>query len=136
MMQEAQSQRVLLGIGAGEARAAQHDIGAVLADIGPKALPQQLDRAAVAVGLQHAGAAQLHEAMGIALAGDQRGDVVFALGVEAFVLLGDVLREDAVGTNHLGAFEPWVPSRPLHGFVDNQEMVANGVVFILVALLI
>ena len=63
VMQEAQRHGVLVGIGAGEAGAADHHVDLVLAHVGPQAVPQQLDGPLVAIRLEHAGAAELHEAM-------------------------------------------------------------------------
>ena len=63
MVEIAQRRGMRRGVGAREAGAADHDVGAMLAHIGPHALPQQLERALVAIGLEHAGAAKLHEAV-------------------------------------------------------------------------
>src|SRR6185503_12074937 len=49
MMQEAQRHCVRIRIGAFEAGAADHYIDAVLADISPKAVPEKLDGALVAI---------------------------------------------------------------------------------------
>ena len=54
-MQVAQCRGMRLGVGALEARAADHDAGAMLAHIGPYALPQKLERPLVAIGFEHAG---------------------------------------------------------------------------------
>src|SRR5262245_21309436 len=59
MMQETQRHSVLAWIGALEAGAADHDVDLVLAHIGPKAVPEKLDRALGAVGAKHARAPEL-----------------------------------------------------------------------------
>ena len=110
VMEEAQRLGMRRRIGALEARAADHHVGAVLAHIGPHALPQQLERALVAVGLQHAGPAKLHEAV-IGLRAEQWRDIVFALRVEAVVEVGDLLAQHAIGADHLGA----PPAPPVGG---------------------
>ena len=58
------------GIGAFEAGAAEHHVEPVKADIVPDALPQQLDDRLGAIGLEHAGAAELEE-LQVRLGGDQ-----------------------------------------------------------------
>src|SRR6185503_15704468 len=72
MVKEAQRHGVRARVGAGEAGAADHDVGAVLAQIRPYALPEKLERALVAVRFEYAGAAELHEAVAPALRLDQR----------------------------------------------------------------
>ena len=62
MVQEGERQRRAVGVGAFEAGAADHHVDAVHQHIGPDAVPEQLDRALVAVGLQDAGAAELEKA--------------------------------------------------------------------------
>ena len=90
VMEKAQRHRVAGRIDPGETRAADHDVAAMLAHIGPDPVPKELHSSPVAVRLQHAGPAEFHEiAAGLGL--DQRRDVVFALGVEAVVLVGDIL---------------------------------------------
>ena len=80
------------GVGSLEAGAADHHIGAMLAHIGPHALPEQLERALVAIGLEHAGAAKLDE-LAVGLGPEQRRDVVFALRVEAVIEIGHILAQ-------------------------------------------
>ena len=62
VVEEAQGLGMHGRIGALEARAADHDVDAMLVHIGPDALPEKLDGAPVAIRLEHAGAAELHEA--------------------------------------------------------------------------
>ncbi len=136
VMEKAQSQRVFLRIGAGEACAADHDIGAVLANIGPKALPEKLHGAAVAIGLEHAGAAKLHEMVRGALPGDERRDVIFALSIKPLVFLGDFLQQDAISADNLRAPGPRPPAHFLGREVGHQEVIADGIELVLVALFV
>ena len=82
MMQKRQRQRERIRIGAVEARAADHHVDTVPPHIAPDAVPQQLDGALVAIGRQHAGAAELEEVRS-AMAREQAADVEFAGAVEA-----------------------------------------------------
>src|SRR5437762_3975845 len=96
------------------------------ADVGPDAMPQQLDRALVAVRRQHAGAAELEEAE-LTMALDQAADVELALGVEAAVAVGGVLAEQAVGADYRGlALErAGAVARQFRGVVDDQQVIAD-----------
>ena len=105
VMQEAQRHGVLVGIGAREAGAADHHVDLVLAHVRPQPVPEKLDRPLVAVRLEHAGAAELHEAIA-RLGRDQRRDVVFARAVEAERALGDFLTQHAIGADDLVARRP------------------------------
>ena len=120
-----------LRVGAGEAGAADHDVGAVLAQIRPHALPQKLERALVAVRLEHAGAAELHEAVAPALRLDQRLDVVFALRVEAVIAIRHVLAQHAIGADH--ARPAPASSVGLVAAIDHEQMVEHFVEGVLVA---
>ena len=96
-------------------------------------MPQELDRALVAIGLEHAGAAELHEAVARPC-GKQRRDVVFALGIEAERVLGDLLAQHAVGADDLLALEPGPGIRwRIRRVIDHEQMIAYGVIRILVA---
>src|SRR5688572_23197801 len=132
-MQEAQRHRVLVWINAGEAGAADHDVDFVLAHVGPQPVPKQLDGALVAIGFQHAGATQLHEVVTRSRS-DKRRDVVFALRVEAERPLGHLLTQHAIRADY---FLPAQAAPGLAGrdcrLVNDEEMVADGVVGILVA---
>ncbi len=128
-MQERQRHRQLLGIGAVEAGAAEHDVGAVLPQIARDAVPQQFDRALVAVGRQHAGAAELEE-LQIAVARDQRADVEFAGGVEAAILLRQRLAQQPIGADHRRS----VGGLPVAGgMIEHQQVIADRVIGIDVA---
>ena len=133
VMQEAQRHRVLVGIGAGQAGTTDHHVHLVLAHVCPQPVPKQLDRALVAIGLEHAGAAKLHEAM-VRLARDERRDVVFALRVEAERALGDFLAQHAVGADHLVAAQtaPWLVGGGA-ALIDDEQVIADGVIGILIA---
>ena len=107
VVQEAQRHRVLVGVDPLEAGAADHDVDLVLAHVGPQAVPEQLHGALVAIGLQHARAAELHEAIARRAGGDQRGDVVLALRVEAVRAdLRHLLAQHAVGADDAVAAAP------------------------------
>ena len=118
------------GVGSLEAGAADHHIGAMLAHIGPHTLPQQLERALVAIGLEHAGAAKLDE-LALGLGPEQRRDVVFALRVEPVIEIGHILAQQTIGADYLGA----PPAPPIIGIapVDHEQMVEDRVEFVLVA---
>ena len=63
MVKIAQRHPVLVEVDPLEARAADHHVDAVLADVCPKAVPEKLDRALAAIRSQYAGAAELHESV-------------------------------------------------------------------------
>src|ERR1700720_3587912 len=90
VMQERQRQRQPVGIGALEAGAADHHVEAMLANVAPDAVPQQFDRALVAIARQHAGAPKFKKAKAD-MPLDQLGYVELVLGVEAAMADGDVL---------------------------------------------
>ena len=102
MVQQAQRHRMLFGVRTLEARAPDHHVDLVLADIRPQPVPQQLDRSLRAIGLEYAGTAQFQEPRAGGLVLDQWGDVVFALGVEAAAALGHFLAQQPVGADNLG----------------------------------
>ena len=131
MVEEAQRHGVRARVGAGEAGAADHDVGAVLAQIRPHALPQKLERALVAIRLEHAGAAKLHEAVAPALRLDQRLDVVFALRVEAVIAVRHLLAQHAIGADH--ARPAPAPSVGRIAAIDHEQMVEHLVECVLVA---
>ena len=54
MVKERERQRELLGIGASEARAAEHHVDPVHAHVRPYAVPKKLERALGAIGRQDA----------------------------------------------------------------------------------
>ncbi len=120
-MQERKRQREGVGIGAFEAGAADHHVEPVLQHIGPDAVPQQLDRALVAIGRQHAGAAELQEFQA-GVACDQGGDVEFAGAVEAAVPLRHVLTQQAVSADHRR-----LARRARRGVVDDEQMIAHRI---------
>ena len=128
-MQERQRHRQLLGVGAVEAGAAEHDVGAVLPQIARDAVPQQLDRALVAVGRQHAGTAELEE-LQIAVARDQSADVEFARAVEVAILLRHGLPQQPIGADHRRAVGVLAVAR---GMIEHQEVIADRVIGIDVA---
>ena len=128
-MQERQRQREPLGVGAVEAGAADHHVELVLQHIGPDAVPQQLDRALVAVGRQHAGAAELEE-LQVAVARDQPADVEFARGVEAAMLLGQRLAQQPIGADHR---RPVARMPVARGMIEHQQVIADRVIGIDVA---
>ena len=61
VVQETERGGVLVRIGALKTRATEHDVDAVLANICPKPVPEQFDRALVAVRLEHARPPQFHK---------------------------------------------------------------------------
>src|SRR4051812_10396574 len=62
MMQKAQRQGELVRVRPFKAGAADHHVYPVMSDIGPDAMPQELYGSLVAVGGQHAGAAEFEKA--------------------------------------------------------------------------
>ena len=131
VVEEAQGDGVRARVGALEAGAADHHIDAVLAHVRPHALPEQLERALVAVGLEHAGAAKLHEAVVAALRLDQRQDVVFALRIKTVIEVSHLLAQHAISADH--ARPP--PAAAVIGvaMIDHEQMVEYGIEVILVA---
>ena len=92
-------------------------------------MPQQFDRALVAIGRQHAGAAEFEE-LQIAVARDQRADVEFAGGVEAAIFLRQRLAQQPIGADHRRP----VDGLPVAGgMIEHQQMVADRVIGIDVA---
>src|SRR5579871_5924495 len=103
--------------------------------VGPDTVPQQFDRALVAVWGEHAGPAELEEPQ-VAMALDQTADVEFSLGVEAAVAVGRVLAEQTIGADHgrLALERACAIARPgRRAVVDHQQMVADPVEIVLVA---
>ncbi len=130
VVQEAQRQREPARIGAFEAGAADHHVDAVVEHVGPDAVPQEFDRALVAVGLQHAGAAEFEKAQA-RMPLDEGPDLVLARGVEAEGTTRHLLPQQPVGADDR-RFR-LAEGLALHGMVDDEEMVADGVVIVDVA---
>ena len=84
-------------------------------------MPQQLDGALVAIGREHAGAAELEEAA-LGVARDQRVDVELAGGVEAGLAVGDLLAEQPIGADHRRRL-----AQPRCGMVDHEEVIAHRI---------
>ncbi len=127
VVEEAQRQGEAARIRAVEARAAEHHVDPEMEDVGPDAVPEQLDRALVPIGLQHAGAAEFEEVearMGV----DDRLDVVFARRVEAPVPVGDLLAQQPVGAHDL-RFRLAEGLR-LHVVIDDEQVIADEIVFV------
>src|SRR5262249_29264723 len=122
-------ERHALGIGAVEAGAPKHDLATVLQDIGMNAVPQQLDRALVAVGRKHTRAAKFEE-LQIAVAGDPRADVELAGAVEAAVFFGERLPQQTIRADHARAVRR---AAVAHGMINDQQMVADRVIAVDVA---
>ncbi len=120
MMQERQRQRKAARIGAVEAGAADHHVEIVPAHIAPDAVPQQFDRALVAIGRQHAGAAELQEFQ-MAMARHQVVDAKFARGIEAAMRRRDLLALQPIGTDHGRSV------RVAGGVIDHQQMFADRI---------
>src|SRR5712692_10785711 len=96
VMQERQRQFKLVRVGALEASAADHHVEPVLADISPDSVPQQFNRALVAIARLHAGSSELEEAQaGMTL--DETGDIELVLGVETAMAFRHVLAKQAIG---------------------------------------
>ena len=112
-------------VGAFNGGAAQHDVDLVAQHIGPDAVPEQFDGFLVAIGFEHAGPAELHEALA-RIGVDQRLNVVFGCGVEAAMTVRDFLPQDPVGADDLG-FQAAELVAFQRGMIDDQEMIAIGV---------
>ena len=135
VVQEAQRQGMRLGIRALQAGAAEHHIHAVVQHIGPDAVPEQLHRALVAIGLEHAGAAELQKALA-GVGGEQRRDVELAFRVEAGVALRHLLTQQAIGADDLRLAALSLAERAGgRVVVDDEQVVADGVIGVDVALL-
>jgi len=92
-------------------------------------VPQELDRALVAVLGQHAGAAEFDE-LQIAVPFDQPANVEFAGGVEAAIVLGERLTQQTIGADH---GRPALRAAVAALMIDDEKVIANGVVSIDVA---
>ena len=124
MVQEAERQGQRIGIGAVEAGAAEHRVDAVVPDIGPDAVPEQLDGLLGAVGLQHAGAAEFEEARA-RMARQQRREVEFALRYRSRPAgRGCILAHQPIGAHDLRRDAAEASARRM---VDDQQMVAGPV---------
>ena len=122
MVKKAQGKRKRAGIGALKAGAADHDVDPVMRDIGPDSHPQQFDRALVAIGFEHAGAAEFQKPQ-LRMGCEHRRDIVFARCVETLVSLGDVLTQQPIGADdlRLGASGTYIAGT----VVENQQVVAE-----------
>jgi hypothetical protein len=61
---------------------------------------------------------------------DELGDGEFVVGVEAAMALGHILPQEAISADH----RQFAAQRRLAGMIDDQQMVADGVEAVLVAL--
>ncbi len=86
-------------------------------------MPQQFDGALVAIGRQHAGAAELEEVAGRGAASISGADVEFAGGVEAAIFLGELLAQQAIGADHCRL----AVRTSLAVVVEHQQVVADRV---------
>lgn len=107
-----------VGVGAGQACAAEHQVDLVLEDISGDPSPEKLHRHAVAIAGIHAGASKLQEPPGKAL---DWTDVVFRSGIEPAEPRGGLALDQPVGSND--TLGPWPEA-----VIDDQEMVSRGVI--------
>ncbi len=111
----------LIGIGALERGAAEHQVDAEARDIGHHAAPQELHCSrSRAVGFQDAGTSELEESRACGKAGQHRRDVVLARGVEA-------AGAGCVGVAHqpIGAHDRGPSILFMLGAIQHQQMVAD-----------
>ncbi len=128
-MQIGKRQRQGIGIVAGQAGAAEHQIDVEPRDIGHQALPQKLHGAGPgAIAFQHAGTAQL-EIFGVGRQAVQhRGDVIFAGGIETASPRRILLARQPIGGDHQRL------TVLAMGFaVHHQKVVADIVIFVEIA---
>ena len=86
-------------------------------DVSVDAVPQQFDGALVAIGRQHAGAAEFEE-LQLVVARDQAADVEFAGGVEAAMIFGELLAQQAIGADDGRAIAGLAVARIV---IENQQ---------------
>ncbi len=108
-----------LRIRALEACTAKHGVDAVVADIGPDAMPKQLNRALIPIGRKHAGAAKLKKAQA-RIGRNQRGNVKLALRVESAMTCGHILPQQSIGANDL---RPALAARIQGRIVDDEKVI-------------
>src|SRR5579885_826567 len=99
MMQKRKGKRQAIRIGALETRTADHRVDLVAHDIGPDAVPEELDRALVAVGGKHAGAAEFEKFERIVPL-QELADIEFAFRVETAPSFRDALAQESIGADH------------------------------------
>ncbi len=130
MVKKAQGKRKRAGIGALKAGAADHDVDPVMQDIRPDSRPQQFDSALVAIGFEHAGAAEFQKPQ-LRMGCEHRRDIVFARCVETLVSLSDVLTQQPIGADdlRLGASGTHIAGT----VVENQQVIAETVEIVDVA---
>jgi len=126
VLQEGERQREGFGLDALEARAAEHHIDAVMQDIAPDTVPEQLHGPLVAIGLEHAGAPEFQEPEA-AIAIEKAREIVFASRVEIGAgRLGHIRSQQPVGADHLGFH--LAEAIDLALAVDNHDVVAEPVI--------
>jgi hypothetical protein len=99
MMQKRKGERQAIGIGALEACAADHGIDLVAHDIGPDTVPEELNRALVAVGGKHAGAAEFKKFERTVFL-QKLADIEFAFRVETAPGFRNALAQEPIGADH------------------------------------
>src|SRR5690348_4630985 len=116
VMQEREWQCEPAWFGALKAGAAKHDIAMILQDVCVNSVPEQFDRAFVAIGREHARTAELEE-LKIVVARDQRADVELAGRVKSAILFGQRLAQQPVGADHSRAIRC---AAVAGGMIDNK----------------
>ena len=115
MIEIGERRRQRLGVGAGQAGAAEHQRDVVVKDIGRDAAPQQLHRRPLAVGGIDAGTAELED---LAAIGDERRYVVFGSRIEP----AEPRRGLRAGSG--GRCRRRVRGRAAAAVVEHQQMIA------------
>ena len=106
-----------VGIGADETGAAEHQVDAVMEDVGRDAAPEQLHHRTVAILHVDAGPPELEQ---VARKGEQLRDVVFARGVELPDEFGRFALHQTIRADD--AFRPGSDR-----VIDHQQVVRDGV---------
>src|SRR5262245_20359744 len=123
-MQERQRQCETSGVSTVKARAPDHDIAVVLQKVRVNAVPKELDRTFVAIRREYAGTAKF-EKLKFVMSGQQSADVEFSRGVEPAIVFGKRLPQKAICSNDRRTIQR---AAIVCGVVDNQQVVANGVI--------
>jgi len=126
VMKKRQSLGMLAWRNSFKTRATEHKLNPVMADIGKKPLPEQIDNPFAAIGLEDAGAAKLqHPRPG---EGGQHGrKVIFPGGVEIRAMgRSNIAAQQAIGADNLRPNLAETADFP--GMVDHDQMVADAVI--------
>jgi hypothetical protein len=126
MMQKGQRQCETSGVGTVKARASEHHIAVVLQEVRVNAVPKEFDRTLVAIGREYAGTPKL-EKLKFIVARQQCADIEFSRGVETAIVFGKCLPQKAIRPNDDRTIQR---AAIVCGVVDNQQVVANGVIAI------